>query len=136
MPRQTKFAIALHEAFDRTATPENVNQALALIDDYKRNTRADFRDIVLHHPAAQCRDSECYNPPSNHDLLMNTLDDLLGTCGVEYLGEVDMRCGPPVEYLNVGDSYAATLTWSRDTGMFRVEGWADALQRCERKGLV
>jgi hypothetical protein len=136
MARTTKFALALHAAFDRTAAGAAVAQALSLIACYKRSDADDFRAAVMMFAAAQRRERECYNPPSKHDLLMTVLDDLLGTCGVEFIGPVNMRSGPPVEYLNVGDSYAATLTWSRDTDSFRVECMADALERCERKGLI
>ncbi len=135
MARITKFATDLHTAFDRTATPSNVDRALELIRSYRHDTRAEFRANVLEYAPAVARERECYNPPSNHDLLTTVLDDLLGTCGREYIGEVDMHDGPPVEYLNVGDSYAATLVWYRDTAKFRVQCYADAFEWCECRGL-
>jgi hypothetical protein len=133
MARITKFATDMHEAFDRTATPSNVDRALELIRSYQRDTRADFQVNVLEYAPAVARERECYNPPSNHDLLTTVLDDLLGTCGREYIGEVD---GPPVEYLNVGDSYTPTLVWYRDTDRFRVQCYADAVEWCDRRGLL
>lgn len=129
-----KFKQSLRTAFDRTATPENVEQAFALLRAYDAD-REMFRLRVLEHPAAQRRERECYHPPSNHDLLIHTLDSLLGTHGCEYIGECHPTQGPPIEYLNTGDSYEATLVYYRDTGKFKVQGYADAVEWCERNNV-
>src|SRR5688572_26207947 len=108
MAKPTKFEINLRAAFERTVGPENVTTAIALI-------RGEAEPLEVSE-AARKLERQCYNPPGHHYLLMTALDDLLGTCGVEHIGEVNMHDGPPVEYLNTGDSYALTLMWFRDSG--------------------
>ena len=74
---------------------------------------------------------QCYNNPSGVEQILCAADELIGTHGVECVwGEDELR--PAFEYLNTGDSYAATLIWS--DGAFRVSGWADELERRERRG--
>jgi hypothetical protein len=129
-----KFQLDLSLAFASQPT-EAVEQAFKLLREYDTD-REIFRLLVLEHPAAQRRERECYHPPSNHDLLMAALDSLLGTHGCESIGECDTTQGPPIEYLNTGDSYAATLVYYRDTDRFKVESYADAVERAERKGWI
>lgn len=119
MSKPTKFETKLREAFPKLPS-ESIDLALRLI-----RGKADPLDTE----AGQRRKAECYNDPGHHDLLMHALNALLETHGVEYVGEVDMHTGPPVEYLNTGDSYAWTLVWYRDSEKFRVEGYCDAIER-------
>src|SRR4051812_21697573 len=120
----TKFEQRLRAAFERTAGDANCTKALAII-----RGELDPRTV----DAAQQLERQCYNPPGQHYLAMTALDSLLGTHGVETLGDVDMRDGPPVEYLNTGDTYAATLVWYRDrVRPWSVESWGDVAERMER----
>lgn len=119
MPRKTKFELSLRAAFERTVGPDAVTQALGVIAG-----DIDPRTV----PAAAELERQCYNPPGRHYLMMTALDSLLGTCGVEYLGEVNMYDGPPVEYLNAGYSYADTLVWFRSSGRFYVKSWGDVAE--------
>lgn len=125
MARVTKFETDLRQAFERTVGAGNVTTALAIIRG------ADPRIVQ----AAVILDCKCYHPPGRHHLMMTALDSLLGTHGIEHIGEVEMRTGPPVEYLNTGDSYVWTLVWYRDLGKFRVQGYVDAVEWCERRGV-
>jgi hypothetical protein len=121
-----KFEQALRAAFERTAGEANVTLAMRII-----RGEIDPRSI----PAAERLEAQCYNRPSTHYLAMVALDSLLGTHGVEHIGEVDMCDGPPVEYLNTGDTYAATLVWYRDrVRPWSVESWGDVAERLERRG--
>ena len=61
---------------------------------------------------------QCFHDPSVGDKRSHALDELLGTCGVEYLfkGSDGLRTDPesmndsPIcTYLNAGDTYATTL---------------------------
>lgn len=123
----TKFEQALREAFERTCGEESVTQALAIL-------RGELDPLTV--PAARQLALACFNPPGRHYLEMTALDSLLGTCGVEHIGEVGMRDGPPVEYLNTGDTYAATLVWYRDrVRPWAIESWGDVAERMERNGV-
>ena len=68
-------------------------------------------------------------PLDSRTVVLHAVDVILGTDGVEHLGEVDMRDGPPVEYCNAGDPYAVTLVYYRDADALRVGCWADAAER-------
>lgn len=122
-----KFNQSMYAAFERTQGPDAVKLAIKLI-------RGDVKPQDVSQAARDLID-RCYGRPKSHYLLMTALDDILGTCGTEYLGEVDMLDGPPVEYLNAGDTYTATLVWYRDMNRFRVETYADAVEWCEKRGI-
>lgn len=121
-----KWEKDLHAAFDHTATRENVLTARKLIKD--------IADPLLVSQAARDLHWRCHNPPSHHYLLMTALNDLLGTHGVEYIGSAHTTNGPPVEYLNTGDTYAATVVYYRDSGKFKVQGYDEAVAWCEKHG--
>jgi hypothetical protein len=69
----------------------------------------------------------CYNPPSFHDLKMSMADELCETCGVEYIEKGSTAKSPAIEYLNAGDTYAATLLYVN--GRYRVGCWGDIVER-------
>lgn len=123
MTRKSKFETDLRAAFERTVLSEDLDLALSLI-------RGEADPLLV--PAAQELERRCYGRPSKHHLTMVALDALLGTCGVEYIGEVHMANGPPVEYLNTGDQYAPTLVWFRNSRRFYVRCWADCVGYAER----
>jgi len=74
-------------------------------------------------PAGAARVRECYNPPATSDLRLTCLDALAGTHGVESFETRKGWC----EYLNNGDTYAATLV--RYRGRYRVTSWGDIAER-------
>ncbi len=127
MNSKTKFETDLREAFGRHVDENDITLALRLIkgDEHPRIVQA-AADI----------ESRCYSPPKRHHMLMTALNSLLKTHGVEYIGDVHMTDGPPVQYLNTGDTYAATLVWYRDTFKFKVQGYDEAVEWCEKRGLV
>ncbi len=114
------FAKRLHAAFDRTATPEQVNKALSVLQG---------KLDPLTVPATEAYARLCYHMPEQRYLMLHAADSLLGTHGIEGLGPVDMRRGPPYEYLNTGDSYADTVIYNTFTGKFRMGCWADIAEK-------
>ena len=115
----------LHAAFDRTAGRENVTKALRVL----RGTLE--ADSV---PETEQWIRQCYHRPDDLSLKLHACDALLGTHGVEGLGPVDMRKGPLVQYLNTGDSYAATLVYYRGRSprsCWVVTSWGDIAERME-----
>lgn len=87
-----------------------------------RMTRAE----LLETPAGAARERECFHPPATSDLRMTVLDALAGTYGVEAF-RTTRRGGYWCEYLNAGDTYAATLI--RFRGHYRVACWGDIAER-------
>lgn len=75
-------------------------------------------------PACEARVKECYHRPATSDLRLTALDALAGTNGVEGF---QVRDGGWCEYLNTGDTYAATLL--RFRGRYIVGCWGDIAER-------
>ena len=69
----------------------------------------------------------CYNQPPRHDIRMAMADELCETCGVEYTPAGHNAKSPAIEYLNAGDTYAATLLYVN--GSYRVGCWGDIVER-------
>lgn len=68
--------------------------------------------------------------PDPIECKMRMANDLLDGCGIEHCGEVDMFRGPPLEYVNLGDTYDVTLC--RFRGRFVVSSWGDIVEKNER----
>lgn len=100
----------------REVFKENAKQARAILEMTRRELEA--------LPAGADRVRECYNPPATSDLRLTRLDALAGTHGVEAF---QVRDGSWCEYLNAGDTYAATLV--RYRGRYRVTSWGDIAER-------
>lgn len=61
---------------------------------------------------------------------LNAMDEVLGSYGVEALGPG--RSGdyaPPYEYLNMGDTYAATLIYKRSSDALSIGSWGDIAEK-------
>ncbi|OQA09828.1 MAG: hypothetical protein BWY66_00367 [bacterium ADurb.Bin374] len=71
-----------------------------------------------------------YNAPSISEIKMQLANEIIDGFGIEYTGEVDMRNGPPLEYVNLGDTYDVTLC--RFRGRYVVSSWGDIVERHER----
>jgi hypothetical protein len=80
--------------------------------------------------AGRARVQECYNRPTTEDVRLHVLDAMdIGLHGVE---SIDMGNGQYADYLNTGDSYAATLIfWN---GSYRVQSVGDFVEVMERQG--
>lgn len=101
------------------------------------DSEADLRvliDASCPQTAAYAR--QCYNDPYytgmwRRTLVLHAIDCMLGTHGVEALGEGERSDGyaPPYEYLNAGDAYATTLIYKRDTDRVFVGCWSDLAER-------
>lgn len=61
-------------------------------------------------------------------IALHAIDCVLGTHGVEPLGEVRMQ-GPPYEYCNTGDPYTTTLIYKRATDSLFIGCWGDIVER-------
>lgn len=103
---------------------------------------ADDRDalealIAEKCPATDAYARSCYNSPWTsgmwrRTMILHAIDKIVDTCGVEPLGPMnDHRVGyaPPYEYLNTGDSYAATLIYKRATDNLFIGDWGSIAEK-------
>ena len=103
----------------------------------KTETRFGLKDLVEKFPdrfkAARDWLRSCYNPPSKIELKLEMANDLCDGYGVEGFGECNMFIGPPLLYVNMGDSYDTTLC--RFRGAWRVACWADFAENPKHRRL-
>lgn len=91
--------------------------------------------IEKHCPETDAYARTCYSDPYRSymwrvTLALHAIDRIVGTCGVEAIGEGSHADGyaPPYEYLNTGDSYAATLVYKRETDRLFVGSWCAVVE--------
>jgi len=61
---------------------------------------------------------------------LHAINEVVGGYGVEALGpDVGGMQPPPYEYINMGDTYAATLIYSRQTNTLSIGSWGDIAER-------
>lgn len=72
--------------------------------------------------SARRRQEEAYHDHEPVTLALEACNELLGTFGVEYLRsrEDTIREALGVDYLNTGETYAATLSYDNRTDLWRV----------------
>ena len=87
----------------------------------------DSDDAVNANPAVIAWERECFNPPRMAEKRMVALDNVLETCGVEYIARGTNAKSPAITYCNAGDSYATTIL--RVNGVYRVGCWGDIVER-------
>lgn len=75
-------------------------------------------------PMTQAWIESCYNPPSEREIILAAIDEILGNYGVE---AEELRPGRWLEYSNTGDSYAPTVVLWR--GVLRISSWGDIVER-------
>lgn len=74
--------------------------------------------------------NSCYHFPKMRETKRKAVDEVLRTCGVEYLGRYRGRsglAGHAVYYCNAGDTYAPTIIFIG--GALRVGCWGDLVER-------
>lgn len=82
------------------------------------------RAQLLELPAGSARVAECWHAPKTYDIRMHCLDALeLNLYGVE---SVESVSGEYADYLNTGDTYAATVIYWR--GRYRVQSLGDFVE--------
>ena len=58
---------------------------------------------------------------------LKLVDKIMDGCGVEGIGECDIRLGPPLLYVNMGDTYATTICLFRER--FIVSDWGTIVEK-------
>jgi hypothetical protein len=87
------------------------------------------------YPSVRRWVAQCFHLPPARARVLLAINEILDAHGVE---SVSLETAPydrcygqvVVEYINMGDPYIATVTRNR-AGVWRVEGYADALERAE-----
>lgn len=69
----------------------------------------------------------CYFRPSLQSVKLEAINDLMEGCGVEYIPDGSNKQSPAIEYVNVGDTYSATIMRTR--GRYVVGCWGDIVER-------
>jgi hypothetical protein len=72
-------------------------------------------------------ESQCYHKPSYIERVLCAANEIISGYGVECLVDSDGQAR--WEYINMGDTYAATLLYNRETGQFTVGTWGDIVER-------
>jgi hypothetical protein len=91
--------------------------------------------VDAHVPATESYVRSMHSDPYRSRLWRTTvalhaMNEVMGTHGVEGLGPP--RGGdyaPPYEYLNTGDTYAATLVYDRNGDRLFISSWGDIAER-------
>ncbi|MFA5375936.1 MAG: hypothetical protein WC455_09355 [Dehalococcoidia bacterium] len=71
----------------------------------------------------------CYHKPRRREIIMEALNVVAETCGVEALWGPNDTVWPSYEYLNAGDSYAPTVIHDLKNKTVRVCSWGDLVER-------
>lgn len=74
-------------------------------------------------------EAQSFNRPRYTERLMCALNEIAGALGVDALFKATDANQPVYEYLNMGDSYAATLVFNREAHTIRVASIGDILER-------
>jgi len=69
------------------------------------------------------------------DASLEKVSALMGWFGVEAIFD-GCASWPSILYANNGDSYQPTIVYDATVRRYYVEGWADAVERHERKGIL
>ncbi len=74
---------------------------------------------------------QCYHKPNDTELIMSALDEVLGGFGVECIRE-NCDDSPSADYINMGDTYNATVIYCYVRDRFIVGCWGDYIEWIER----
>jgi hypothetical protein len=110
----------LSEVFDCDSTGKQARKVLEMT-----------RKQLLATDAGKARVSGCYGELPTCVIRMEVLNALEG--GLHGVESIAMASGEYADYLNTGDTYAATVILWR--GAYRVQSVGDFIERQERRGL-
>lgn len=125
--------------FNNCITDEQAELVLQLMND---EIDLDPFEIDDRFPGTQKWCRQCLNPPSDHDLILSALNDVVDGCGIEVIREDNSSDGKIIaEYVNTGDTCSGTIVYDKEKNEFIVttmadwvEGWE--AEQSEEEGLV
>jgi len=80
-------------------------------------------------------EAQCYNPPKYMHRLEIALNEILEGYGTEAIFGDSDAMQPAAAYINMGDTYTATLLYDYTRGRWLVTSWGDWVESQERKGV-
>ena len=114
----------LREAFDLDSKQAKLIRAFAKnVDDPE-----ELEELVEKVPATEQYVRSLYHSPYGsamwrRTVALHAINDIVDGFGVEPLGPVHMRHGPPYDYSNFGDPYVTTLIYERDADKLFIGDW-------------
>lgn len=79
--------------------------------------------------------SKAYNPPAENELKMKAINEILDGYGVEAIWGKDSFTQPVATYVNMGDTYDATVVYDYEKRSYQVTSWGDWVEEAERRGI-
>lgn len=129
----------------RCPSLQNLMNDLRISDTQAKLVRAlaraaDDGEVLAALVEASCPNTAAYvrsmhsDPYRSHmwrvTVALHAMDKIIGTYGVETLGPGQgSSYAPPYEYLNAGDTYAATLVYKRSSDSLSIGSWGDIAER-------
>lgn len=110
---------------------DNAKEARKIIDTRAFNSKGTLSNRLWKFQSVQNRVNECWRMPSWLDLKMTALNELGEFAGTESMEHVNGE--EYAEYLNAGDTYAATLIYWRRR--WRVQCIGDFVEVMERRSI-
>lgn len=77
---------------------------------------------------------QCHNEPTLTERRMCALNEILEGHGVEAIFHGSDPMHPDAVYVNMGETYAATILYDYRSGTFKVTSWGDWVEKQERRG--
>lgn len=113
-----------YKAYGNTPSVKRMVEYLNIDKDTAKKIKAVLtgKTNLMDYKSARELEFQSYNPQDKLTLALYAIDELLNTCGVEYIESVDDTPTYPegVEYCNTGDTYGATLIYDHRDGQWRI----------------
>lgn len=122
----------LRETFDLDKSDARLIRAIAKAEDDP--TGEALREVIERVPATQQYVRSLYSDPYRSGIwrvtvALHAINELVGGFGVETLGPGRPRdYAPPYEYVNMGDTYVATLIYDRDRDRLFIGDWGTIVE--------
>lgn len=119
--------------FYRAPSKARLMEALAIDSDQADKVRGLLHGSIKWHtvPEAKAFFDSCYNKPSHIEVLMEALNAVIGTHGVEFSGadSNDPFGVPAITYLNAGATYNTTIVYKHGADTFQLIDWGTIAER-------
>lgn len=75
------------------------------------------------------------NPQDAVNLALEAIDEIIGSCGVEYIPSKDDTSTSVygIEYCNMGDTYSPTILFDHEKNLWKVGSWGDIVEHEQQR---